>query len=184
MARNALSSIFLISVTFFFGCSQSTKEGTLETKVKEFKFDCGYECTLENWLMDSVYSSQPKSSQPTWAFFYFKVNASGGVDSLFHRGTINEQIADRMKYNIKKTSGHWIIPEKTHQTEYQWFVVPIFNFGEIPCLGFPNCNECDSTLQRYMESFYYGMNNMHTLNENLNVKMMNSMGFGGGLVKM
>ncbi len=160
LARPVCNTIFILLHILFISCSSHNTEETeksREINTKElagenFTFDCGYNrklgngCELGDWILDSVYFDRKQGNKPIWAFFYFKVTGAGKVDSLFYSGTVSSEIANKIKDNIYKTEGHWKISSDFPSEGYQWFVLPYFNLGDLPCIS-SLCTKEDSIFQ-------------------------------------
>jgi hypothetical protein len=171
LVRNFL--LFLI-IIFIGSCSPSNTEKTNkeEGRTNEITFDCGYDCELGDWLRKDIPFNQPGTSTPAWAFFYFKVNSSGEIDSLYHRGTIRKEIIEIFEQNIYKTRGHWKIPDSFGASDYQWFVFPYFDLGEIPCFSGANCTREDSIIQSSMRSLLWNMGDLERAVKDRSAKLV------------
>lgn len=168
MVHLVRNSLFLLLSTFIMSCSLPNTEesekleeiSAEEIKRKEITFDCGYDCQLDGWVRKGVPFNQPNGSTPAWAFFYFKVSSSGEVDSLYHWGTLRSEVANKIEDNLYKTKGYWKIPDGFASSDYQWFVLPYFDLGEIPCFSSTNCTREDSIFQWSMRRLEGSMGNL------------------------
>ena len=185
MAHLVRNSIFLLVTISIGSCSPSNTEKTnKEEKTNEITFDCGYDCELGEWLRKDIPFNQPSTSTPAWVFFYFKVNSSGEIDSLYHRGTIRKEVVEKFEQNIYGTKGHWNIPDSFGSSDYQWFVFPYFDLGEIPCFSGTNCTKEDSIFQSSMRSLLWNMGDLERAVTDRHAKMVFPAYSGGGIPRM
>lgn len=186
LVRLVCNSLFLLVVILISSCSFSNTEkaSTEESLRKEISFDCGYDCELGDWIRKDIPWNEPNSSTPSWAFFYFKVSNSGEVDSLYHRGTVRSEVADKIKHNIYQTKGHWKIPDGFQPNDYQWFVLPYFDLGEIPCFSGTNCSKEDSIFQSSMRSLLWNMGDLERAVKDRHAKISSPTYIGGGIPRM
>lgn len=162
MVRLVRNNLLLLVIAIIGSCSSpdagETEKTSAETvKRAEITFDCGHDCNMDDWMREGVPWNQPNGSTPAWAFFCFRVNGSGEVDSLYHWGTLRSEVIDSIKINIYKTEDHWKIPDSAKPSDQQWFVLPYFDLGEIPCLSSANCTREDSILQWSMRRLAAGI---------------------------
>ncbi|MNL30101.1 hypothetical protein D3C87_1518170 [compost metagenome] len=102
---------------------------------------------LYSYLDKNVPAPEANSCMATWEIFYFRVTGKGKIDSLFHEGTLREDVVRQIVKNIYTTEGHWKSPKGTKVTEKLWFVYPYFDFGGKSYLD-SDCPEAEKLLQK------------------------------------
>lgn len=70
------------------------------------------------------------------SLFYFRVNGLGTVDSIYAKGSLNEELVAAIKTNIRATEGKWRLPEKSRASDKCWFIFPFIDPGSSEsCVG-------------------------------------------------
>lgn len=70
------------------------------------------------------------------SLFYFRVNGLGAVDSIYAKGSLNEDLVATIKTNILATEGKWKLPEKSQASDKCWFIFPFTDPGSPEsCIG-------------------------------------------------
>jgi hypothetical protein len=170
MAHLVRNNLLLLVIAIIASCSSSDEAETV--KIEEITFDCGRDCNMDEWVRKGVPWNQPNGSTPAWSFFYFRVNGSGEVDSLYHWGTLRSEVIDSIKINIYNTKGHWKIPDTAKPSDHQWFVLPYFDLGQIPCLSGANCTRADSILQWSILELKSGIGKLQRVNTESQTKIL------------
>ncbi len=186
------SVIFLLAVVLPSSCSPPDSKKntrTQETSAKEvvrqeITFDCGYGCSMDDWMKAGVPWNQSEGNSPAWAFFYFRVNGSGEVDKLYHRGNLSNKVADIIGQNIRKTEGHWVIPEGFALSDHWWFVLPYFDLGKTPCFLGTDCTKEDSLLQQTLIRMEGNMHDLQRSVADSSARIFPPISIGGGAIRM
>ena len=63
--------------------------------------------------------------------FYFRVNSTGKVDTLYSQGNFSDEEKSLINKNILNTSENWVLPANTSREDACWFVYPCFVFGQL-----------------------------------------------------
>lgn len=63
------------------------------------------------------------------SLFFFRVNGLGAIDSVYARGSLNEDLVASVTANILATQGKWKLPEKSQTSDKCWFIFPFIDLG-------------------------------------------------------
>lgn len=97
----------------------------------------GKDVSLSTYLSrNAAYNAGDHGCYLKISLFYFRVNGLGAIDSLYSKGSLNENLVSTIKANILATKGKWRLPEKSRASDQCWFIFPFIDPGRSnSCLG-------------------------------------------------
>jgi len=132
-------------------------------------------------FLDQAIPQPQTGCTPVWDFFYFRVRATGKVDSLYHKGNLPTEVTSKIIANIYSTNGHWKTKKKADKIEFCWFVFPYFYYGNNPYDG--NCTENEKRQQNLAMDMAANILIISTLIKDKKAILLMPSENGGGIIK-
>jgi hypothetical protein len=139
-----------------FGCiAQHWEKPPARFYIYDTEKTTGEKMDLYSYLDKNVPGPEGNNCLATW-----KISLRCGIDSLFHEGTLREEVTTQIVKNIYATEGHWKTLKGTKVTEKLWFVYPYFDFGVKSYLD-SSCSEAEKLLQKNIMGLAESIGKIH-----------------------
>lgn len=132
MAHHVNRIILVIVIAISFNQAHAQKKGWCpEFKTSKLHPMRKTELNLSEFLQQDVpHINLNKECKISVAFFYFRVNNVGEIDSIhYDHDVLSEDMSKKIVDNIYKTEKQWKIPVNTQKSDFCWFIYPFIDMG-------------------------------------------------------